>query len=78
MVSSYLVHHGYCGTAEAFARATGQAFDEEISSIKNRQSSLLYKIFSTYLHNFTSYLSVCFRNFKISFNGSNGRSNREY
>ncbi|XP_077298586.1 ran-binding protein M isoform X2 [Arctopsyche grandis] len=40
MVSSYLVHHGYCGTAEAFARATGQVFDEEISSIKNRQRIL--------------------------------------
>ncbi|XP_062926019.1 ran-binding protein 9 [Mobula hypostoma] len=37
MVSSYLVHHGYCATAEAFARSTGQAFQEELASIKNRQ-----------------------------------------
>ncbi|KAK7595097.1 hypothetical protein V9T40_001530 [Parthenolecanium corni] len=40
MVSTYLVHHGYCSTAEAFARGTGQAFDEEITSIKNRQRIL--------------------------------------
>uniref|UniRef100_A0A4W3K3L9 RAN binding protein 10 n=1 Tax=Callorhinchus milii TaxID=7868 RepID=A0A4W3K3L9_CALMI len=37
MVSSYLVHHGYCATATAFARATGQSIQEEQSSIKNRQ-----------------------------------------
>lgn len=37
MVSTYLVHHGYCATAEAFAHGTGQVFDEEITSIKNRQ-----------------------------------------
>ncbi|XP_064096966.1 ran-binding protein 9-like [Macrobrachium nipponense] len=37
MVSTYLVHHGYCATAEAFARSTSQDFDEEITSIKNRQ-----------------------------------------
>ncbi|XP_066996291.1 ran-binding protein 9 isoform X2 [Anabrus simplex] len=40
MVSTYLVHHGYCATAEAFARSTGQVFDEEITSIKNRQRIL--------------------------------------
>lgn len=39
MVSSYLVHHGYCSTAEAFAQSTGQAFDEEVTSIKTRQST---------------------------------------
>lgn len=38
MVSTYLVHHGYCATAEAFARGSGQPFEEEITSIKNRQS----------------------------------------
>jgi hypothetical protein len=38
MVSTYLVHHGYCATAESFAHGTGQVFDEEITSIKNRQS----------------------------------------
>ncbi|KAJ0173896.1 hypothetical protein K1T71_010042 [Dendrolimus kikuchii] len=37
MVSTYLVHHGYCSTAQAFSRATGQPIDEDISSIKNRQ-----------------------------------------
>ena len=38
IVSTYLVHHGYCATAESFARNTGQAFEEELASIKNRQS----------------------------------------
>lgn len=38
MVSTYLVHHGYCATAEAFTTGTGQIFEEEITSIKNRQS----------------------------------------
>lgn len=37
IVSTYLVHHGYCATAEAFAKSTGQKIDEEITSIKNRQ-----------------------------------------
>lgn len=37
MVSSYLVHHGYSQTAEAFARSTGQQISEEIASMKNRQ-----------------------------------------
>jgi len=38
MVSSYLVHHGYSGTAEKFADITGQRFTEDITSIKTRQS----------------------------------------
>lgn len=38
MVSTYLVHHGYSSTAEAFARATEQSLNEEMSSIKTRQS----------------------------------------
>ena len=38
MIATYLVHHGYCATAEAFARSTGQEFGEEVASIKNRQS----------------------------------------
>ncbi|XP_033916858.1 ran-binding protein 9 isoform X2 [Melopsittacus undulatus] len=37
MVSSYLVHHGYCATTEAFARSTDQTVLEELASIKNRQ-----------------------------------------
>lgn len=38
MVSSYLVHHGYCATAMAFARATETMIQEDQASIKNRQS----------------------------------------
>ncbi|KAF4802404.1 Ran-binding protein 10 [Turdus rufiventris] len=41
MVSSYLVHHGYCSTATAFARVTDTTIQEEQTSIKNRQSLLL-------------------------------------
>ncbi|XP_016283200.1 ran-binding protein 10 isoform X1 [Monodelphis domestica] len=37
MVSSYLVHHGYCATATAFARMTETTIQEEQASIKNRQ-----------------------------------------
>ncbi|XP_055461507.1 ran-binding protein 9-like, partial [Psammomys obesus] len=37
LVSSYLVQHGYCATAEAFARSTHQTVLEEFDSIKNRQ-----------------------------------------
>ncbi|XP_030759134.1 ran-binding protein 9 isoform X2 [Sitophilus oryzae] len=37
MVSTYLIHHGYCNTAEAFAQITNQPFTEDILSIKNRQ-----------------------------------------
>ncbi|KFM81840.1 Ran-binding protein 9, partial [Stegodyphus mimosarum] len=37
IVQTYLVHHGYCAAAEAFAQSTGQAFTEDIKSIKNRQ-----------------------------------------
>lgn len=42
MIATYLVHHGYCATAEAFARSTGQEFGEEVASIKNRQSKFIY------------------------------------
>nr|ACO11898.1 Ran-binding protein 10 [Lepeophtheirus salmonis] len=38
MVSSYLVHHGYCATAESFVRGTGQQISEDLSSVKNRQA----------------------------------------
>ncbi|KAL8570489.1 Ran-binding protein 10 [Nucella lapillus] len=37
LVSTYLVHHGYCATAESFCRATTQDIEEELSSIKHRQ-----------------------------------------
>ncbi|MGH0154188.1 UNVERIFIED_CONTAM: hypothetical protein FKN15_036321 [Acipenser sinensis] len=55
MVSSYLVHHGYCATAEAFAKSTDQAVHEELASIKNRQKIqklvqvLQYTMVSSYL-----------------------------
>jgi len=38
MVMSYLVHHGYCSTAEAFAKTCGQAVAEDLVSMQNRQS----------------------------------------
>lgn len=37
MVSSYLIHHGYVETAEAFAQCTDQQFNEDTTSVKNRQ-----------------------------------------
>ncbi|XP_067652546.1 ran-binding protein 9-like [Haliotis asinina] len=37
IVSTYLVHHGYCSTAEAFTKSTNQPIDEDLASIKNRQ-----------------------------------------
>ncbi|GJQ80769.1 hypothetical protein Trydic_g9361 [Trypoxylus dichotomus] len=40
MVSTYLIHHGYCNTAEAFAHITDQPFTEDLTSIKNRQRIL--------------------------------------
>lgn len=39
MVSTYLVHQGFCATAEAFISQTDQSFVEELASIKNRQSN---------------------------------------
>lgn len=42
MVASYLVHHSYCATAEAFAKSTDQAVHEELASIKNRQSEFAH------------------------------------
>lgn len=44
MVASYLVHHSYCATAEAFAKSTDQAVQEELASIKNRQSELFDEV----------------------------------
>ena len=37
LVLSYLVHHGYCRTAQVFADSTGQRLEEDRASIKNRQ-----------------------------------------
>lgn len=37
MVFGYMVHHGYCGAAEHFAKSTNLYFFEDIPSIQNRQ-----------------------------------------
>lgn len=37
VVLSYLIHHGYTETAQAFAHSTDQNFSEPIESINNRQ-----------------------------------------
>ncbi|XP_005096797.1 ran-binding protein 9 [Aplysia californica] len=37
IVSTYLVHHGYCSAAEAFCQSTNQPVVENIESIRNRQ-----------------------------------------
>ena len=41
MVLDYLVHYGYCNTAQVFATATGQHVEEEVASIRNRQSKMM-------------------------------------
>ena len=41
IVFGYMVHHGYCGAAENFAKATNLYFFEDIPSIQNRQSKEL-------------------------------------
>jgi hypothetical protein len=38
LISTYLVHHGYSSTAEAFGKDVGHVFEEELASIRNRQS----------------------------------------
>lgn len=43
IVSTYLVHHGYCNTAEAFAKIIEQPISEDLTSIKNRQSTSTFK-----------------------------------
>ncbi|KAJ8677078.1 hypothetical protein QAD02_012865, partial [Eretmocerus hayati] len=40
VVSTYLVHHGYCETALTFANSSGQSFGEDLASIQNRQKVL--------------------------------------
>jgi len=42
LVSTYLIHHGYCSTAESFVQSTGETFDEELVSIRNRQSESMH------------------------------------
>lgn len=37
LISTYLAHHGYSATAEAFAKSVGHIFEEELASIRNRQ-----------------------------------------
>lgn len=62
MVSSYLIHHGFCNTAEAFATVTDQPFNEDIASIKNRQSKLPHHLLSVtmefWLHLFAEILKL--------------------
>lgn len=38
LVSSYLLHNGYCATAQKFASDTGQEFNENIEAIQNRRN----------------------------------------
>ena len=38
MVLDYMVHYGYCTSAQVFAGTTDQQVDEEVASIRNRQS----------------------------------------
>ena len=38
MVSTYLVHHGFSATADAFNRSTGQETAEELNSVQSRQN----------------------------------------
>jgi len=40
MVSSYLIHHGYSGTAEALANTTDTQIYEDLPTIRNRQKIL--------------------------------------
>lgn len=75
MVSSYLVHHGYCATATAFARATETKIQEDQASIKNRQSELLHnlritlecRIIAHSKTHHTSFEGFLFRSFDTSF-----------
>lgn len=55
IVQTYLVHHGYCSAAEAFALSTGQAFTEDRISIKNRQRK--------YRFNFITFDKSVFKSF---------------
>ncbi len=38
LISTYLVHQGYSNTAEVFSKSVGHVFEEELASIRNRQS----------------------------------------
>ena len=42
LVLSYLVHHGYSQSAQVFSRSTGQRLDEDVSSIRSRQSIIFH------------------------------------
>lgn len=64
MVASYLVHHSYCATAEAFAKSTDQAVHEELASIKNRQSECSYISISISYSPFLKLTLCCFCRFK--------------
>lgn len=51
LISTYLVHHGYSSTAEAFAKSVGHVFEEELASIRNRQSNIKLKTLNQTLLN---------------------------
>lgn len=38
LISTYLVHQGYSETAEVFSKSVGHVFEEELASIRHRQS----------------------------------------
>ena len=57
LVSTYLVHHGYSSTAEAFAKSVGHVFEEELASIRNRQSILTKTLLFVVVVNFCSHPS---------------------
>lgn len=44
LVSTYLVHNAFSKTAEAFNGYTNQTFNEDLASIKTRQSSYIYHL----------------------------------
>ena len=46
MVLDYMVHYGYCNSAQVFAGTTDQQVDEEVASIRNRQSECNRKCMS--------------------------------
>ena len=67
MVSTYLIHHGYFSTAEAFSHITEEPLNEDLTSIKNRQSKYLYLSYYFLM----SWFFSC-RNIEVGLSGSDG------
>ncbi|KAJ8302493.1 LOW QUALITY PROTEIN: hypothetical protein KUTeg_018889 [Tegillarca granosa] len=57
IVLTYMVHHGYCASSEAFAKSTGQTFQEEI---QNTETSFSWQDGRSY-RNYTGTLSGIIR-----------------